>query len=106
MAYSCRNDFLENGINPVHVEGRCDICLEDFYFETDEIPVVIRQCNHIFGHRCLRRHVETSKTCPMCRRDLWEGSDEEDSDDDYEEGEGENDGWLRLVDPEEDLMLM
>jgi hypothetical protein len=88
-------DFLRDGVTSVDMstlpegDNECTICCDHFASSTDshvvlnsdqgsqaELPGWIIACNHMFGERCLRDHVNSglsySSNCPMCRRPLSE----------------------------------
>lgn len=50
-----------------------------------EGPVRIQPCNHVFGSRCLEKHVQGlhdySRRCPKCRAQLFDATSEDLSDD-------------------------
>ena len=51
--------------------SHCPICLEDF--EVGD-TVCMLPCNHAYRLVCILRWLETSRTCPVCRLELGEGS--------------------------------
>lgn len=88
-------DFLRDGVTSVDIttlpecDRECTICYDRFALSTEDVlapasfsdlrpepPIRITACNHIFGERCLRDHVNGgfsySSACPMCRRSLFE----------------------------------
>lgn len=44
----------------------CSICLETVK-DPSSPP-----CGHLFCHLCLYRHLETTKSCPLCRKEAYE----------------------------------
>ena len=44
----------------------CSICCENIDFSNEEISVL--NCGHLFHQTCLQQWLDTSSTCPDCRR--------------------------------------
>lgn len=58
-----------------------DKFLEDDDEDEDEhSPQQIKTCKHIFGKSCIAKWLETNSTCPMCRRDIMEDTEEDNGD--------------------------
>merc|ERR1712232_799920 len=52
---------------PATVEEECPVCLEVF-----EASVIVRRlpCGHLMHKECCEKWLQTSGTCPTCRRDV------------------------------------
>ncbi len=48
----------------------CDICMEAFESTDEPEQPVKLQCGHIMGRNCIAKWLESSNTCPLCRRVL------------------------------------
>ena len=44
----------------------CSICCESIDFSNEEISVL--NCGHLFHQKCVQQWLDTSSTCPDCRR--------------------------------------
>jgi len=80
-----RQTFLRTGLTPIDYaevivnHQHCPIDLTDFTPESDIVKLTY---GHIFCHDCLLTRLETMRTCPYCRRELFDQSDSSaDSDD-------------------------
>ncbi|CUF98884.1 zinc finger protein, putative [Bodo saltans] len=52
-----------------HDHPECPICQEDFSSKKDEFATRL-PCDHVFCVGCLRKWLESSRTCPVCRLEL------------------------------------
>ena len=52
--------------------GTCDICMEPFARSEDCESAVQLPCGHIMGRQCISKWLESSNSCPLCRRVLFE----------------------------------
>ena len=78
----------------------CVICYETINTAAN---MCITPCGHEFCFNCLMKHAQNNATCPCCRADLVERSDEEDEEDgDYEEDEDEEEEEEEEEDEEDD----
>jgi len=50
----------------------CSVCLDDY--DAVSSPVRIKACGHIFHRQCLEGWLNVNRNCPICRRDLVDGS--------------------------------
>ena len=50
----------------------CSVCLHDLNFSDQNISVL--KCGHMFHHDCLQEWIQSSKTCPDCRRQIGKNS--------------------------------
>ena len=46
----------------------CCVCLEDYVLE--QSLVQCPQCTQLFHVHCIRRHLKSRRTCPLCRYDF------------------------------------
>ena len=49
----------------------CNICMEPFGSTEDPESPVQLPCGHVMGRKCISRWLETSNSCPLCRRVLF-----------------------------------
>mmetsp|Transcript_25018 Transcript_25018/g.59043 ORF Transcript_25018/g.59043 Transcript_25018/m.59043 type:complete len:165 (-) Transcript_25018:663-1157(-) len=54
--------------SPMSKNPLCSICLQAF--EIDQEISVVESCQHTFHSQCLKLWIQTSATCPYCRKDL------------------------------------
>jgi len=113
-----RQTYLRTGLTPIDYaevianHQQCPIDLTDFAPESDIVKLT---CGHIFCRDCILTWLETTSTCPYCRRELFDqsdspaGSDDETLVDEAEDsdnetlvaGDEDSDGEI-LVDEDED----
>eukprot|EP00038_Savillea_parva_P030316 m.77000 g.77000 ORF g.77000 m.77000 type:complete len:488 (+) comp9108_c0_seq1:61-1524(+) len=72
----------------------CCICLDDFH-QGDKVATL--PCNHEFHSPCIAPWLEQQCTCPLCKRDLIEGSGEDPSIFDDAVGMAPPEGWRRFL---------
>ena len=66
----CQNScFKICGLRNNEYEGECSICYDKIN-EFENIPSI--NCDHVFHDRCLTPWIDTSDTCPMCRRVMFQ----------------------------------
>jgi len=53
--------------NDCYKQNDCAICLTGFQ-DTDTIPNL--SCKHFLHKKCISRHLESSRSCPICRKDI------------------------------------
>jgi len=99
-----RQTFLRTGLTPItYVEAvvdhqQCPIDLTDF---TPESDIVELACGHIFCRECILTWLNTTSTCPYCRRELFIQPDspcpsDDDTlvdDDESQQGDAGSDRW-------------
>ena len=65
---SCENNknyFLKDELKPLDETQECSVCY-DKYSNTNKACKLL--CKHIFHKTCILKWLETSKTCPLCRK--------------------------------------
>ncbi|XP_039125821.1 E3 ubiquitin-protein ligase RNF4-like [Dioscorea cayenensis subsp. rotundata] len=58
------NSKIKRGKHAAEIKFSCPVCLNTLTEPSSTI------CGHIFCHGCIRRSVQTLKSCPTCRRKL------------------------------------
>merc|ERR1712168_525503 len=72
----------------VEIKLQCSVCMEDY--KVDE-TVHKLPCDHLFHENCIVPWLELHDTCPVCRKGLTEGSDQNDGSNEDDDG-GDDDG--------------
>lgn len=81
-----KEDFIASGITLITIadlgpsDRECDICKLEYgdkeLNDEPESPVKINACGHVFGQKCLEKHVagnrDYARRCPMCRDLLYD----------------------------------
>ena len=81
---SCGNknlsEYIEENIDKACLEEDCCICCSKYEDLTDELDIELKEknktvklkCNHIFHNDCIRKWLNKSCTCPICRSNIFE----------------------------------
>jgi len=73
----------------VDIKLQCSVCMEDY--KVDE-TVHKLPCDHLFHETCIVPWLELHDTCPVCRKGLTEGSDQNDGSNEGDGGGGNGGG--------------
>ena len=65
------DQLLDISLNDLQSETRCDICLETFGRPEDPESPTRLPCGHLLGKKCISTWLETTNSCPLCRRVLF-----------------------------------
>lgn len=70
-----RAELFSNSSDPDddRPSGDCCCCCEDF---NDQKPILRTPCNHYFHEDCLAQWLKLAKTCPICRQDLDQATED------------------------------
>jgi|UniRef100_A0A6C0BRX7 hypothetical protein len=68
---------VSSSLPPSPENAECCICMEDI---THTIPFTCTPCKHYFHTSCLNRWKSQSNNCPCCRKSLFTGQNQTDSD--------------------------
>lgn len=59
-------------LNDFPNDTSCNICMDPFGSTNDPESPVQLPCGHVMGRSCISKWLETSNSCPICRRVLFE----------------------------------
>jgi len=76
----------------VEIKLQCSVCMEDYKIDetVHKLP-----CDHLFHENCIVPWLELHDTCPVCRKGLTEGSDQNDGSNEDDDGGDDGGGNSR-----------